>query len=389
MVIAGGIFHYPEIVSGEVTISTETPPITISAPKSEYLSELKAVDGKEVSAGDLLAVFPSTAEYQDVLQLEKDLETIGQLDLEKLQNYRPNPNLKLGELAQAYSSFVTAFEIVPLTSTGEIDYATVVAVENSNSQLQRQLNALEATLPSLRNEAAALETEKRNAARLYANTTDTTYTAIIYKFETQLKSKQAEIKKALAKMEDIKGEISKSNVRKLQAQTQAKAGAGEAIFQLNQRLDDLKKAVKNWKDNFLIIAPGDGTVQFYTDLKEGQSVTAGDILFNILPTERGGYVGKVTLPVDKANKVEKGMLANIKFVKYPFREYGTVPAKVSKVYPIAKDNAFYADIILEKGLVTNSNRELEFYQNMNGRAEIITDDRSFISKLFEKFTAMF
>ena len=388
--LVGMLFHYPEIVTGDVVITTETPPVTVVSQKSEYPSEVKIVNNAEVNTGDILLVFPAKAAYQDVLKLEKDLENIGQLDLEKLQNYKPDRNLKIDELSEAYSSFITAFELVPLTESGVIDYATVVAVENNNAQLQRQSNALEASLPSLRNEATALDTEKKNASDQYAKTIDTSYTLLIFKLNSALQNKLSEIKRAQAKIEELKGEIAKSNVRKLQAQTQAKSGAGEAIFQLNIKLDELKKAVKNWKDNFLVVAPADGIVQFYTDLKAGQPINSGDILFNILPKNNGGgYVGKVKLPVDKSSKVKKGQDVNIKFGRYPFREYGTVRSKVSEVYPVAKENAFYADIVIEGELITTLNRKLEFYQQMSGTAEITTADRTFISKLFEKFTAMF
>lgn len=390
IILVGGLFKYPEIVTGDVVITTETPPVTVVAQKTEYISELKVAQNAAVSTGDVLLVFPSNADYKDVLELENDLETIGQLDLEKLQNYQPDRNLKIGELSQAYSNFITAFELVPLTESGVIDYATVVAVENNNAQLQRQLKALEASLPSLQNEATALDTEKKNAADQYGKTIDTSYTLIIFKLNSALQNKLSEIKKAKAKIEELKGEISKSNVRKLQAQTQAESGAGEAIFQLNTKLDELKRAVKTWKDNFLVTAPTDGTVQFYSDLKAGQLTNSGDILFTILPKNAGnGYVGKVKLPVDKSSKVKEGQDVNIKFGRYPFREYGTVRSKVSKVYPVAKDNAFYADIVIKNDLVTTLNRKLEFYHQMSGKAEIITDDKTFISKLFEKFTAFF
>ncbi len=385
----GYFFKYPEIVTGEVFITTQTPPVAVISQKSEYIAELKVANNSTVSTGDLLLVFPSKSDYNDVLALENDLETIGQLDLEKLRNYKPNQGLKLGELSQTYSNFITAFELVPLTESGNIDYATVVAVENSNSQLQRQLKSLEASLPTLRVAATALEKEKKGAADLYGKTIDTSYTALIFKIESEIKNKLSEIKKAEAKIEEIKGEISKSNVRKLQAQTQAEAGAGQAIFQLNRKLDDLKKEVKNWKNLYLVVAPADGILQFYADLKPGQLVAAGDILFNIMAKENGGYVGKVKLPVDKSSKVKEGQIVNIKFVKYPFREYGTVRAKMGTVNPVARDNAFYADIQLGNILVTTLNRKLDFYQDMNGKAEITTDDRTFIGKLFEKFTANF
>jgi multidrug resistance efflux pump len=388
MGLVGFIFHYPDIVTGNVIISTETPPITVISPKSEYIAELKVPDNAKVNSGDILAVFPSNARYEDVLKLEEDMEGIGQLDLENLRSYRPDANLKIGELDQAYSNFLTAFELVPLNASGEVDYATVSAVETVNEQYQRQLRSLEASLPSMNAELTALKKELKNASQQYALSVDTTDTQVIFNINSAIKSREASLKRVQSEIEKTKGEISKSNVRKLQAQTQADQGAGNAIFQLNQKLDDLKQEIKAWKSKYLIVAPGSGIVLFYTDLKAKDFVNGGDILFNIMPekaTEK--YVGKVNLPVAKSSKVDSGQVVNIKFERYDFREHGTVRAKVSKVYPVAKENAFYADIVLEKGLVTTLNHKLEYYQNMVGKAEIVTEDKTFISKLFEKLAA--
>lgn len=385
MGLVGFFFRYPEIVSGEVVISTKTPPVTVYAPKSEYIAELKVADNSIIEAGELLAVFPSNVAYKDVLQLETEIENIGQLDLEKLRSYRPNKELNIGELSQAYSNFVTAFELVPLNASGEVDYATVSAVESVNAQYQRQLRSLEASLPSLKNELTALESELKIARDNYASSVDTTDAPAIFKVNTKIKGKQAEVRKVIAEMERIKIEISKSNVRKLQAQTQANQGAGDAVFQLNQKLDELKKAIKSWKESYLVVAPSGGKIQFYTDLKAKDYVNEGDVLFNVLPvTDEEIYVGKVSLQLAKSSKVDSGQVVNIKFERYDFREHGTVKAKVSKVYPVVKEKAFYAEIVLDKGLVTNLNRKLVFYQNMVGKAEIVTEDKSFIGKLFEK-----
>ncbi len=385
---AGGIFHYPEIVTGNVSITTQTPPVIVVSPKSEYIAEVKVKDNMVVKTGDVLAVFPSDADYKDVLKLEEDMETVGQLDLDKLRIYSPNRSLNIGELRQSYSNFITAFELVPLDESGEIDYATVAAVENTNMQYQKQVKSLEASLPSIKTELEALGQELKNAHHNYAKTTDTTYAAVIFNVNSKIKNKEAEYKRIQNAIEATKTEISKSNIRKFQAQTQAKSGAGEAIFQLNKRLDDLRTEIKNWKNSHLIISPSNGIVQMYMPIKAPQLVNAGDALFTILPEDIGDkFVGKVELPVDRSGKVKEGQQVNIKFERYRFREFGTVKAKVTKVYPVAKDNAFYADIVIENGLVTTLNRKLDFYQQMSGKAEIVTDDKTFISKLFEKFTA--
>ncbi|MCC6727087.1 MAG: HlyD family efflux transporter periplasmic adaptor subunit [Saprospiraceae bacterium] len=390
MFLVGFLFHFPDIVTGEVTISTETPPITVVSPKSDYISEIKAVDNTKVKTGDLLAVFPSNADYMDVLKLEEDIENIGQLDLIKLQSYRPDRSLSIGELTQAYSNFATAFELVPLDQSGEVDYARVAAVETVNAQYQKQLRSLQARVPSVNAELAALRQELKIASRQYGASVDTADAVVLFKINSDIKSKETELKRIQSEIDNTIGEISKSNVRKLQAQTQANSQAGDAIFQLNQKLDELKKEIKLWKEKYLVIAPGGGIVQFYSNFKVKDFVNGGDILFNIMPefdTER--YIGKVNLPVAKSSKVKKGQFVNIKFERYDFREHGTVRARVTKVYPVAKENAFYADLNMDHGLVTNLNHKLDYYQNMVGKAEIITEDKTFISKLFEKLMANF
>lgn len=388
IVLAALIFRYPEVVSGEVVLTTETPPVQISAQKSDFIKSVLVDDGGTVKRGDVIAIFPSDADYKDVLALEADVETVGQLDLDKLRSYKPKAEMKIGELAQAYSSFVTAFSIVPLDETGEIDNAAVAAVESTNLQYKKQLRALEAALPSIEKELRALDTELRNASNLYAKTTDTTMTAIIYGINSKIQNKKAEYARIQTSIESTKIDISKANVRRFQAQTQAESGAGDAIFQLNEKLDELRQAIKKWKSNYLIIAPSDGILKYYTPLVTPQQVNMGEVLFTIGSASNSEkFIGKVALPLGKSGKVKKGQPVTLKFDRYNFREFGTVNAKVTNVYSVAKDQAFYADILVENGLVSNLNKKLEFYQQMSGKAEITTNDQSFFRKLFEKFTA--
>ncbi|MBI5917113.1 MAG: HlyD family efflux transporter periplasmic adaptor subunit [Bacteroidetes bacterium] len=383
--LVGVLFEYPDTVTGELTLTTEDPPVLVHSPKSEYVAQVKAIENVNVAKGDVLAVFSSDADYKDVLQLEKDLDSIGQFEIEMMRSYQPNRMLRIGELSQAYSDFANAFELVPLTETGEIDYSTVSAYEADNQQLDRQIKAMEAQKVTGNAELVALQKENRHAHEIYAETTDTTKATKLYESYSNVTNKQNELKAIDTKIEQLKQEKSSNNIRKLQAQTQQKSGTGEAVYQLNQRLGILKNDIKLWKERYLITSPIDGKVLFFSDLKSGQLLTTGQEVFSIVPQgSRVNYVGKVKLPVDRSGKVKERQTVNIKFDRYPFREFGTVKARVSKIYPVASGDAYFVDVTLENGLRSSLNRELDFYQQMTGKAEIVTDNQLFIARLFDK-----
>jgi HlyD family secretion protein len=99
--------------------------------------------------------------------------------------------------------------------------------------------------------------------------------------------------------------------------------------------------------------------------------------------------GKVLLPLDGAGKVKPGQHVNLRFADFPYIEFGTVPGVVRGKSLVASEGYYIVDIDLPQGLKTNYNRVLPFTQQLQGQAEIITDDIRLLTRLFNPLRAFF
>jgi hypothetical protein len=96
------------------------------------------------------------------------------------------------------------------------------------------------------------------------------------------------------------------------------------------------------------------------------------------------------MPVIGSGKVEIGQTVNLKFDNYPFDEYGMVMGEVESISELpTKDNTYIIRISLPNGLHSSYNKDLEFRQQMQGSAEIITEDLRLIERLFNQLRSVF
>jgi HlyD family secretion protein len=116
-------------------------------------------------------------------------------------------------------------------------------------------------------------------------------------------------------------------------------------------------------------------------------------VFTVVPDNEQEIIGKVILPIAGAGKVEVGQRVNIKLDNYPYMEFGLLEGKITNIslVPISNEKGRYytAEIKLINNLVTNYKRELQFNQEMQGIAEIITKDRRLIERLVEPLVSIF
>jgi hypothetical protein len=74
----------------------------------------------------------------------------------------------------------------------------------------------------------------------------------------------------------------------------------------------------------------------------------------------------------------------IKLDSYPFYEFGSLTGTVRSKSLVPKDNAYLIQVDLPATLVTNHNRVITFEQQLQGTAEIITNDKSFLRRIGEQ-----
>jgi multidrug resistance efflux pump len=140
------------------------------------------------------------------------------------------------------------------------------------------------------------------------------------------------------------------------------------------------------------VSPINGKIDFLNFLKTDDYVQNGQELFKIVP-EESAMIGQVLLPEQGSGKVVKGQEVIIKLDNYPYTQFGSIKGKVENISLATnqqtlsnsqnKINAYLVVVTLPKGLYTNYGTTLNFHFEAKGTAEIITDNRRLIERLFD------
>ena len=151
---------------------------------------------------------------------------------------------------------------------------------------------------------------------------------------------------------------------------------------------NLKAQINLWKNTYLLISPIQGVVSFTKFWSANQSVIKDEPVVSIVPLEPGNFLGRINLKMQRSGKVKSGMLVNIKLSGYPYLEYGIVRGIVKSKSLVPSGDAYVIDIALPNGLTTLYGKPLDFTQNMQGTAEIITEDIRLLQKIVNPFRYM-
>jgi HlyD family secretion protein len=387
LLLTGIFYQYPETVKGELTLTTAVPPVPVKAPQTGYISVVKVPENDTVSKGDILAVFASNAEVEDVLKLENEVELLSNADLSDLFSYRPDQQLRLGELASYYASVESIFSYL---SQGQDNapnpqQMTISEIQRHIQQLNTANRTLENQKVTAEEEYKLFQREFRAATKDYEKSTSDEDSRKQLAAYSKMTRKASEISTIEAQIEANKAMIIDDNSRIFELRSQEKTGANDKIAQLKQNLGTLKAEIQRWKDKYLVIAPADGKVSYYSELAPKQLLTVGEDMLAIVPLNAGdNYVGEVKISAEGSGKVKIGQTVNLMFDRYNFREWGLVKGTVKKIYPLMKGNKYSVEIELKKGLITTKDRTLGYHLQMGGTAEIITEDKSFVRRIFSK-----
>jgi HlyD family secretion protein len=157
---------------------------------------------------------------------------------------------------------------------------------------------------------------------------------------------------------------------------------------LRESFLNLKAQVSLWENTYLLITPIDGIVSFTKFWSANQSVVKDEPVVSIVPVETGNFLGRIDLKMERSGKVKTGELVNIKLSGYPYLEYGMVRGIVKSKSLVPSSDIYIIEIELPNGLTTLYGIPLDFTQNMQGTAEIITKNIRLLQKIVNPFRYM-
>jgi multidrug efflux pump subunit AcrA (membrane-fusion protein) len=373
-IAASWFIRYPDVIPARVEISTVNPPATLTSRVNGRISEILNTEGDTVGSGQIIIVMEATADYKKVLALEQYLTSYDQNDSLPQQT-------GLGELQQAYSLYMVAHSRLIFTKTNDYLGKRIEALNTEIGSTERYIRGLSEREKlfsrSIKLEVARFERDSilfLQSAISAAEYEKSMQEMIAQKMELQ--NTALEIISATINLSKIRQELQELLIKRseefLKLETEASALKA-----------DLLSDIAEWKRRFMLISPIKGVVTFTRIWGRNQFVEENESVVTIVPEDRGVYIGRMALGLNKSGKVSAGMSVNIRLSSFPYLEYGMVRGVVMSRSLVPEGDLYYVEISLPDGLRSLYGKDLPFSQNMQGTAEIMTDDLNIMQKIVD------
>jgi len=380
LTIFSWIIKYPEFIPAQIIVTSQNPPEKIEARSNSKIEKIFIKDHQKVKNGDIMVVLQSTANYKDVLELKKLIDSIAS---DQLLSFPVNDvsHFKLGELQGDYNSFAKAFQDANLFTRLQPYAPENLAANQSISESRGRI----INLRQQRNlEAAKTELTLKNYKRSQELFNQGVIAAV------ELEGEKLKYLQAQQNLENISISLSQtqesiSNLNKTKSGAAINTEKDKITYssQTIQLFEQLRKSLKQWEQTYLIISSTDGIASFQQFYGENQFVKAGDPIISILPNHIEQLVGRMSVPTANSGKIIPREKVLIKLDNYRFQEYGIIEGKVQNISSIPDDKGnYYVDVVLPNGLKTSYNKTLKFDKELRGNAEIVTQDLRLIERFF-------
>ncbi|MBS0010880.1 MAG: HlyD family efflux transporter periplasmic adaptor subunit [Bacteroidales bacterium] len=382
LLVLSWIVKYPYIVRAGAVITTENPPASIVARVTGKIDHLFVKDGDDVSPGSILGVMETTASYESIMWLSAMLDTVSAVDMpdEYTGVYHVLPDRPfLGEIQDQYSSFRKSYQ--DYLNHIEIDYygRKIEAVNEEIRSIEDYIRQL-ASKKALR--ASNLEVEKKKYLRdSLPNVQNILPDSELENSKQRFYSLKIELVQVVLEAASRRIDLA-GKKQELQDLTAAREEERQKyISSLNDETMKLKARLDWWIQNYLLVSPIEGNVTFTSYWSENQSVREGETVMTVVPGGENEIIARIMVPMTGYGKVEEGQYVNIRLEGYPHLEYGMVQGLISSLSLVPHENLYVIEVSLPDGLTTFYGKQLDFRQNMSGRAEIITEDMRLIERL--------
>jgi len=392
LLVSGVAIDYPDVIMGQATASAARSSVRLVSVSPGKLQLRGLRRGVSVREGDLLAVIQNPAVTNDVLLLRRRLAAYNPArdSIYAGQFHQLPDSLQLGEMAVAYYGLRNALQ-----------EAATEARFNVFQQRERSTRQLASQQQQSGNQTARMLSVKQRyvqlAQRSYARDKLLFSKKVIALAEVE--RSKASYLATLADYERARNELlaARSNVTSStnmvsQIQYEHKNRTSQTKSRVISAFNELQSQLLGWENRYCFIAPIAGRVEFLEFWSNNQYVGPQKEVFSIVP-RTGPSRMDVYVPSAGAGKVGIGQDVIIKMEDFPATEYGTLAGKVSAVSltknPVERENLTLVSVDILNENQTTYLKTLDLGFGMRGTAEIITEKKKLITRLFEGIKYLF
>lgn len=386
--LASWFIKYPDVIVSQVTITTFVPPEKIYAKQTGQLDAILVSDNEKVTENKILGIVENSSNYQDVILLKSIVDTLKvnyqdfYFPLEKL------PVLFLGDIDVDYAIFESKYNEYQLNKELKPFLNELLANQLSLIEAKNRMNTL-LSQQSINKSELNLKKKDLNRSKSLYNKGVISAQEYDQKKLDYLQSRR-DYKNNSASISQLKDVLNNSAKNLRSSKIQQIQGNNKLLKSTIQSYNKLKKSLKNWELNYVLKSSLKGKVSFLSFWDENQLVKQGDLVFTVIPDNNSYFIGKIKAPRQNSGKIKIGQKVNIRLANYPYQEFGMLEGTIKNISLIVDaDGNYLIDVRLPEKLITTYKKEIEFKQEMKGKAEIITEDLRLLERFFYRLRRIF
>ena len=379
-ILTGSIFFkYPDTIVTSMTLSSREPVAHIVARTSARISTLYVTDGDIIKKGDYLAVLENPASTDDILMLKKWLSYNSDI-VDASYNDLLEKEYSLGDIHSQYVAFLR-------TLNEYSNYKTLNYYPQKISSTEKRLSEYNSYRSGLKRQRDVVGEQYQISKQQFKRDSSLYSRGVISlsDFENAQKSllqQQHSLESAAAAVENANIQVSSLQESLLDLMLQQAEKERTMDQEYRSAYEQLQNGVNTWELSYCLISPLIGKVTFVNYWNENQFVTAGSPVFSIVPDSTSELIGISMLPIHRSGKVKEGQRVIIRLANYPDQEFGIVNGIVNSISLVPSGENYRVEIGLPEGLTTNYKIALPPVQELQGTAEIVTEDLRLIERFF-------
>lgn len=392
IVLACYLIKYPQTLSSEIVLTSDNPPSDLVARYSGILDSVYVADGAAVAAGDLIALISTPAVYDDVREVER---LLGQLDdtltLSAVRQVLQRQDFKLGDLQSDWISLQRS--CAEYLNWCELDQAgrkiaMLKALESESTQYAGYLEKeRENLLENVRYGTIAFQRDSSlHAGNLISQAEYEQAIVSLHAKENELTSLDASLSNARVSLLDLKRQV-------MELKLQESSERLSFVQDIQRSTHQLLARIASWKETYAFLAPFPGRVSLQNVWSRGQHINVGDLVASVSREERNSITGRLKVPSSGFGKVKEGQRVIVRLNGYPYMEFGVLSGIVSSISSVPEQVSgglvYTVTVSFPEGMETTYHRTLPFVQQMDGQAEIVTEDMRLIEQFIRPIRSLF
>ena len=302
LLLVSWMVKYPDIITTEITITTQIPPEKLIAKTSGKIAKIIVQDKAEVQPNTPLAIIENAADYKAVFQLKSVLDTIN-FDTNTFP-FELFSGANFGDVEAPFALFQKEYIASDLNKKLQPFQVESTAQIFESRQLKERLHLL---IHQKEINKAELQLQKKEVER-YEKLFEKGVISAQEIEKQRLQYLQAEkaFQSLLSSISQLKSSINDLNRNSKATKINENKENVHLERSVLQAFYQLKKAVKDWELQYAFVSSIHGKVSYLQIWSENQFIASGENMFAIVPINSKNFIGKLKAPAQNSGKIKVG-----------------------------------------------------------------------------------